>query len=433
MKPHRDRLLIVDDHPTNRKLLRAILEVEGFDTIEAADGKEALAVLDRENVRAVISDILMPRMDGYRLCLEMRRNEKHRAIPMLIYTSTYTSPGDEKCARDSGADKYIRKPAPTETLLNAVRELLSNGRPAGAGLVRASDELEVVKEYNEALVRKLEERNTHLERARQALRQANEVLDQRVRERTAELESANRELEAFSRSVAHDLRAPLRAIDGFARCLEEDCGGELSTEGRGFLGRITESSRRMSQFMDGLLNLAYIGFHETVMRPVNLSELANEIAGELLGSQPERPVEFVIAPHLTAHGDKVLLRAVLENLLGNAWKFTGKGGPARIQFGRRGDPGQPVYFVRDNGAGFDMAYADKLFRPFERLHSESEFTGSGVGLATVQRIIQRHGGRVWAKGAEGRGATFHFTLAGQPDEPHAVRKSKIKNRKSKIP
>jgi light-regulated signal transduction histidine kinase (bacteriophytochrome) len=184
----------------------------------------------------------------------------------------------------------------------------------------------------------------------------------------------------------------------------------LGPEAIQHLGRISESARHMSQFIEGLLNLAHVGFHEIVRRPVNLSELAGEIAAGLHRSQPERRVKFVIAADLTARCDKVLLRAALENLLGNAWKFTGKSECPRIEFGVQRDGAATVYFVRDSGAGFDMAYADKLFSPFQRLHSEAEFPGTGVGLATVGRIIQRHGGVVRAESAVGTGATFYFTL-----------------------
>ncbi|MEW6613764.1 MAG: ATP-binding protein, partial [Pseudomonadota bacterium] len=255
------------------------------------------------------------------------------------------------------------------------------------------------------------------ERLEQAIAQVrmqalNEELERRVLERTAELTAANRELEAFSYSVSHDLRAPLRAIDGFSQALLEDYGEALDMAGREHLARVRRASQRMAELIDDLLNLSRITRSEMHRRSVNLSELAGQAAEHLRATQPQRPVTVVIVPDVIAHGDARLLQIALENLLGNAWKFTRKQADARIEFGMREQDGQPVYFVRDNGAGFDMAYADKLFGAFQRLHSPGEFEGHGIGLATVARIIARHGGRIWAEGAVGRGATFYFTLGG---------------------
>ncbi|HKS37089.1 MAG TPA: response regulator [Verrucomicrobiae bacterium] len=427
-------VLIVDDNATNRKLLRVTLEAEGLNVVEAGDGIEALGLLDSAPADAIISDILMPRMDGYRFCYEVRGSKRFGHLPFIIYTSTYTSPGDEKVGLDLGADRFIRKPSPASEILAALHALKERPRPVRSGHIPPPRGLELMKEYNEALVRKLEEKNTDLELLADQLTQANQVLtvksrelertkeellntnvalEMRVRERTAELQTANRELESFSHSVAHDLRAPLRAIDGYSRIVMREFTAGLSAEGAGHLARITENAGRMGQFIEDLLNLAHAGFLELVLRPVNLSHLADEIAEELRRSQPERAVEFAIASDVMARGDKVLLQAALENLLGNAWKYTGKAKRPRIEFGTRQDGALTVYFVRDNGAGFDMAYADKLFSPFQRLHSEPEFSGTGIGLATVQRIVKRHGGLVWAESKVGEGATFYFTL-GEP-------------------
>ncbi|WP_051181676.1 PAS domain S-box protein [Thermithiobacillus tepidarius DSM 3134] len=271
----------------------------------------------------------------------------------------------------------------------------------------------IVRDISERLERERLQR----ERLEQAIAQVrmqalNEELERRVLERTAELTAANRELEAFSYSVSHDLRAPLRAIDGFSQALLEDYGEALDMAGREHLARVRRASQRMAELIDDLLNLSRITHSEMHRRSVNLSELAGQAAEHLRATQPQRPVTVVIVPDVIAHGDARLLQIALENLLGNAWKFTRKQADARIEFGMREQDGQPVYFVRDNGAGFDMAYADKLFGAFQRLHSPGEFEGHGIGLATVARIIARHGGRIWAEGAVGRGATFYFTLGG---------------------
>src|SRR5229473_489934 len=235
-------------------------------------------------------------------------------------------------------------------------------------------------------------------------------LSKETERRNAELIAVNKELESFSYSVSHDLRAPLRAIDGFSLALLEDCQDRLGPAEKEHLQRVRAAAARMGQLIDDMLQLARTARCEMVHQSVDLSSLAQEIASQLQKSEPKRQARFVIAPGLTVQGDCGLLRIVLENLLGNAWKFTSRQPDARVELGSRRRDTQEVYFVRDNGVGFDMRYADKLFGAFQRLHGVSEFPGTGVGLATVQRIIHRHGGRVWAEGAVGQGATFYFIL-----------------------
>ncbi len=234
--------------------------------------------------------------------------------------------------------------------------------------------------------------------------------EEELRKSGAHLEAANKELEAFSYSVSHDLRSPLRSIDGFSQALLEDYPDKLDETGRDYLNRLRHASQKMGELIDGILKLSRLTRGELHQETVNLSGLALEITERLHEEQSKREVEFVIAKGLTAHGDTQMLRALLENLLGNAWKFTGKTDHPRIEFGQNRDGDRPVFFVRDNGAGFDPAYTDKLFNAFQRLHSETEFPGTGIGLATVQRIVNRHGGTIRAEGEVNKGATFYFTL-----------------------
>lgn len=242
------------------------------------------------------------------------------------------------------------------------------------------------------------------------LRLLNLELEQRVQERTAQLEAANRELEAFSYSVSHDLRAPLRGIDGWSLAFLEDYGDGLDDQGRSYLDWVRAETQRMGQLIDDMLSLSRVSRGEMRREPVDLSALVQNIAGKLRQTEPERQVEFTIQPGLAVTGDPRLLEMALFNLLENAWKFTGKQPAARIEFGGMEQDGEPVFFFRDNGSGFDMAYASNLFGAFQRLHQDLEFPGTGIGLATVQRVIDRHGGRIWAEAAVDQGATFYFTL-----------------------
>jgi len=230
------------------------------------------------------------------------------------------------------------------------------------------------------------------------------------RREEAKLQAANRDLEAFSYTVAHDLRAPLRAIDGFAMILDEDHRAQLDEDARRCLDRIQGAAQRMAQLIEGLLSLARVARDELELQPVDLSALATTVAERLADAQPTRGVEIVVEPGLMAAGDPRLLTIVVDNLLENAWKFTRDEPNPRVEFSALPPASNQVFYVRDNGAGFDMTYADKLFGVFERLHTEQEFAGTGIGLATVRRIVERHGGRAWAEGAVGEGATIYFTL-----------------------
>lgn len=277
-----------------------------------------------------------------------------------------------------------------------------------ASAIRAGDYSQTVK------IDRLDELGTlakAFNAALAAIRDAQEQLEQRVADRTAQLEAANKELEAFSYSVSHDLRAPLRHINGFSQALLEDNFDQLDDTGKNYLQEVRHASQEMGQLIDDVLQLARVTRSEMRREDVNLTELARSVIADLEKGNGHRPVNVNVEDGLSAQGDKRLLRIVLVNLLGNAWKFTSQQESAEISFGRQKLDGETVYFVRDNGAGFDMAYVGKLFGAFQRLHSGEQFEGTGIGLATVQRIVRRHGGHVRAEGKVDQGATFYFTLS----------------------
>ncbi|MDT3736393.1 MAG: response regulator [Denitratisoma sp.] len=590
--------LIVDDRPENRYLLRAVLKGHGFETAEAENGAAALALAQQRTPDVIISDLLMPEMDGYALLRAWKADADLARIPFIVYTATYTDAKDEQLALDLGADAFILKPTEPSVFMRRLQEVLAQARTGTLPPGRpAPDEADSLKLYNEVLVGKLEEKSVQLEQRvaelaasetliirlsrlyaalsetnqaivhladrqalfeavcriavtrggldlawiglldarsgeivpaarygdcerlfaslrpfgirgprrapaeyavgedrvhlcndleaapehaairgvlreaglraaaavplrldghavgsltlyssernffddrlmalvtemaadlsfalhnyeREALRReaeaelqrANAELEQRVEARTAELAAANRELEAFAYSASHDLRAPLRSIEGFARILLEDHAARLDEEGREHLDRICHAARGMNALIDDLLALSMAGRQELLPAEVDVSALAADILGELLRVAPGHAVSTRVAAGCTAMGDPRLLRVLLQNLLGNAVKYTGRQAAAHIEFGCTETGGDRVFHVRDDGAGFDPQHAKRLFEPFQRFHRAEDFEGTGIGLATAARIVARHGGRIWAEAAPGKGAAFFFTL-----------------------
>ncbi|MBI4240548.1 MAG: response regulator [Candidatus Rokubacteria bacterium] len=383
------KILAVDDSQTYLHELASALRGEGYDVVLARSGEEAIQHLAVQPVDCVLLDLLMPGLGGQETCRRIKSSTALRDIPLIMLTALE----DREAMIEglaAGADDYIAKSSDFQVLKARVR-----------AQIRRRQFEDENRRMREQLLR------TEVEAAE--ARAAREIAETRA-VLLEELRCKNKELEAFCYSVSHDLRAPLRSIHGFSRALLEDCGDSLSDNGKDSLHRIVAASTRMGQLIDGLLNLSRVTRAEIRSESIDLSSIAGEITAELRQHESDRKVECVIAENAVTEGDPTLLRLVLQNLLGNAWKFTGKQQRARIEFGITEESGEKVYFVRDNGAGFDMSYADKLFGAFQRLHGEQEFPGIGIGLATVQRIVDRHGGRVWGIGAAGQGATIYFTL-----------------------
>jgi signal transduction histidine kinase len=380
----RVNILLVDDQPANLVALEAMLQGLDQNLIKAESGREALKWLLTHEFAVILLDVKMPDMDGFETATLIRQREKSRHTPILFLTADDKTQNHAVRGYAVGAVDYLVKPVVPEFVRSKV-----------AVFVELAKKSELLRRQTQLL---LESEQAALELA--------ETRAELVRD----LEHKNRELESFSYAVSHDLRAPLRRIDSFSRAVLESQGEKLDEPGQRYLERVREASQHMSQLIDDVLYLSRVTRAELREQEVDLSALAHMILTRLQESEPARRVEVKLRPSVVVTGDGQLLRIAMENLLENAWKFTGKEPESRIEFGVTNASGEPTYFVRDNGAGFDMTYADRLFGPFQRLHPQGEFPGSGIGLATVQRIIHRHGGRVWAEGLVGQGATFQFTL-----------------------
>jgi two-component system NtrC family sensor kinase len=383
------RILAVDDSATYLNGLGDALRVDGYDVVLARSGEEALELLALQAVDCILLDLLMPGLGGEETCRRIRASPALRDVPVLILTGLENRGAMIDCL-GAGADDYISKSSDLEVVKARVR----------AQIRRKQFEDETRRMREQLLRSELEASES---RAAKQLAEARAAL-------VAELEAKNEELEAFSYSVSHDLRAPLRAIKGFSAMLGDDYAERLGPEGASHLARVRAAAERMGELIEDLLALSRVGRAQLQRAEVDVSELAGDVVAELRRAEPARVVDVVIEPNLKADADARLLRVVLENVMGNAWKFTARNGEARIELGASIVDGARTFQVRDNGAGFDMTYAAKLFQPFQRLHSESEFAGTGIGLATIRRIIERHGGKVWAEGAVGVGATVRFTL-----------------------
>jgi two-component system, sensor histidine kinase and response regulator len=372
------RILIVDDEAAQTKALCETLRSQGYETVGFTAPGAALDALRQSQFDLLLSDLMMPEIDG--VSLLRKALDQDPALVGIIMTGQGTI-DTAVAAMKTGALDYILKPFKLSVILPVLSRALA--------------------------VRRL-----RLEKAQ---------LEERLLVRSAELEAANEELEAFSYSVSHDLRAPLRHIDGFAKILIKSYSSEIPDEAQRLLMNVINSAQRMGQLIDDLLRLSRLGRQPLLKQPVRVSFLVQEALEDLHKEREDRTVEIRVGNLPDCYGDPALLRQVFVNLLSNALKFTRQRKEAAIEVGCQQSQTQPVYFVRDNGVGFDMQYAQKLFGVFRRLHSSADFEGTGVGLSIVHRIIQRHSGRIWAEAKEDHGATFFFTLPSSPDDtPEAV-------------
>lgn len=373
-------LLYVEDEPEIRELLRSVL-VRKFPNVDIQTAENGMAGLDlfrEQRPDIILTDIRMPVMDG----IQMTRRilEEDPAVSVIIISACSETDYLLEAIK-MGINRYVLKPINHKLLFEAIDDCAA--RIVHGRQVKAQNEL---------------------------IRRLNEELEQRVADRTAELEASNRELQAFCYSVAHDLSTPLRGINGYSNILLEEYSDRLDDEGKSYIERMGAAAERMGQLINDLLELSRVTRRELHREKIDLSHLAHRIVSDLRQHDPDRQAEVIIAENIMDEGDPILIRLALENLLGNAWKYTARVSSPRIEFGTCIVNGETVCFVSDNGIGFDMAYVHKLFIPFQRLHGMGEYGGTGVGLAAVQRIISRHGGMIWAEGEPGKGATFYFTL-----------------------
>lgn len=356
-------LLLVDHDPDDLLVLQPVLPEPRYGLILARSAEEALSHLPHTDFAAIILNLMTPRMDAFETAALIRECERSRYTPIIFLASLDRSEDAVLKCFDFGVVDYLVRPIVPAVLRSKVEVFVQLKRQA-------------------------------------------ELLETK----NIELQAKIGELQTFSYSVAHELRGPLARIDGFSQALLESQSGRVDEEGERCLKRVRASSQRMCSLVDDLLRLAGVSNTEMRHERVDLSAIAESVAADLLQREPERQVAFKIEPGVLASGDPELFHTALCNLIENAWKFTSKHGQACIEFGELEENGTPVYFVRDDGAGFDQASSKRLFQPFQRLHKVSEFPGSGIGLATAARIVKRHGGRLWAEGAVERGATFYFSL-----------------------
>ncbi|MCX6280222.1 MAG: response regulator [Bacteroidetes bacterium] len=399
-------ILIADDTEENLVFLNKILSLQGYNTIATKSGDEAWEAIQATHPDLVLLDVHMPGLDGYEVCENIKANAATREIPVM-FISAFHETIDKIKGFEAGGVDYITKPIQPNELLSRVQTHLNLSRVRNQ-LGEQANKLRIAN-------RKLRLKVDAHKKAREEIHQLNETLEQRVNQRTAQLLSANKELEAFSYSVSHDLRAPLRAIDGFTRILIEDYEPLFDLEGKRICSVIRENSQRMGHLIDDLLTFSRLSRSAISAASIDMKALAMSVFQELSVAKTQSSLNIKIDTLYPVPGDLSMLRQVWFNLLDNAIKFSSRKQKQEISVTSHSEGNMIVFCIKDNGAGFDMLYVDKLFGVFQRLHSVKEYEGTGVGLAIVQRIIHKHGGRVWGTGVVDEGATFCFSLpATQP-------------------
>lgn len=404
------RILIVDDNRTNLYLLEATLKGYGYEVVSAENGQEALDKSMSQSFDLVISDIMMPVMDGFELCRRWKMDKKFQRIPFIIYTATYTEPRDEQLALNLGADRFVIKPQKPENLATLVREVLIEALekpPVPPESKPLGDEMEVLRQYNEVLFHKLEKKVQQLEEEITERRAAQQQLEKAIRE----LEWKNAELARFTYTVSHELRNPLITIQGFAGLIKEEVsrGGDASDLKR-YVQRISDAVDTLDTLLSDILKLSRAGRSINTPEPVEYGSIVREAVDSFGNSLTGRGIHVDVDPVFpVVVVDRERIRQVLVNLIENAARFRGNRPDPVIHIGTAQKEGESAFFVRDNGIGIDPKFQDRVFNLFEKLDPKSE--GNGIGLAIVRRVIEVHGGRIWVESeGEGKGTTFWFTL-----------------------
>ena len=420
--PEKANILLVDDRADKRLAMRTVIADLDQNVVEAASGRDALRCLLKQDFAVILLDVNMPGMDGFETAFLIRQRKRLENVPIIFVTGISDTENHVSRGYSLGAVDYILTPVVPDVLRAKVTVFVELFK-ATQQIKRQAEHLRVARDELEVRVRQrtaelavvndsLRSEIVERHRAEAEVRKLNSDLEERIRERTAELMAANEELETFTYSIAHDLRAPLRQIHSYSLLVEEECAAALSPEGRHYVNRISQRGKDMGQMVDDLLRLSLVSKQEFEREQASLEILFQEARHELQAETGDRRVEWRSTPLPPAWICVGLMRQVFVNLLSNALKYPRPRDPAVIEVGSLQEGAETVYYVRDNGVGFDMKLADRLFGVFQRLHAAQDFEGTGIGLALVARIVRRHGGRIWAEGEVDRGATFYFTIGG---------------------